>query len=41
MIENAMREITRYKRLPILTAYGWKCVFTTFGVLAVAIVMAG
>lgn len=40
MLKNAKKEITKYKRLPILTERAWKCVFTIL-IIGVVVIMAG
>ena len=40
MLKGAIKEVRKYKRLPILNDNAWKCVFTTL-VISIAIVMAG
>ena len=39
MMKNAINEMTRYKRLPVLTEWAWKCIISavviTFALVAV------
>ena len=40
MMKNAINEMTRYKRLPVLTNWAWKCIITG-AVIGVAFITAG
>ena len=40
MMKNAINEMTRYKRLPILTEWAWRCLASA-AIVAMALVSVG
>ena len=40
MMKNAINEMTRYKRLPVLSEWVWKCIVTS-AVIGIAFITAG
>ncbi len=40
MMKNAINEMTRYKRLPVLSEWVWKCIITAVTV-GIAFITAG